>query len=589
MKNFLKYVLATITGIIIVSILFMVVMLASLSVMMVSGDKTTSITDNSVLVLKAGVNIPDKGSKNPYSGIDIINMTVTPAPGLNEILQNLKKAASDDKVKGVLIENGMIPPGWATTEELRDGLKKFRESGKFVIAWSDYLMIQEGYYLSAAADKIYINPSSTVDFKGLSGEILFYKKALEKLGVEVQVIRHGKFKGAVEPYILDRLSPENREQILTYVGSIWSHVLNNISADRGIPVEKLNSIADNLTGYVAQGAFESGLVDGLLYHDQLIDTLKVRSGLTPDDKIALVPMHKYTKVPGSKKTPFQKNKISVVYASGSIVNGKGNENNIGGDAFRDVIRKERKDSTVKAIVLRVNSRGGSAIASDMIWRELELAAKDKPVVISMGNYAASGGYFIAAPGTKVMASPTTITGSIGVFGLIPNTGKLMEQKLGVTYETVETNSNSDFPSVYRSMNTVEKEAMQRSIEVIYSDFVNKVSAGRKMTFNEVDSIAQGRVWSGSDAMRIGLVDSFGGLTDAVAEAGRLAGLEAWSLRELPVSEDPFLKMISQFGAEIKNKILKNELGEFERIFDDLREIRDFSGIQARLPYYIELH
>jgi len=589
MKNFLKYVLATITGIIIVSILFMVVMLASLSVMMVSGDKTTSITDNSVLVLKAGVNIPDKGSKNPYSGIDIINMTVTPAPGLNEILQNLKKAASDDKVKGVLIENGMIPPGWATTEELRDGLKKFRESGKFVIAWSDYLMIQEGYYLSAAADKIYINPSSTVDFKGLSGEILFYKKALEKLGVEVQVIRHGKFKGAVEPYILDRLSPENREQILTYVGSIWSHVLNNISADRGIPVEKLNSIADNLTGYVAQGAFESGLVDGLLYHDQLIDTLKVRSGLTPDDKMALVPMHKYTKVPESKKTPFQKNKISVVYASGSIVNGKGNENNIGGDAFRDVIRKERKDSTVKAIVLRVNSRGGSAIASDMIWRELELAAKDKPVVISMGNYAASGGYFIAAPGTKVMASPTTITGSIGVFGLIPNTGKLMEQKLGVTYETVETNSNSDFPSVYRSMNTVEKEAMQRSIEVIYSDFVNKVSAGRKMTFNEVDSIAQGRVWSGSDAMRIGLVDSFGGLTDAVAEAGRLAGLEAWSLRELPVSEDPFLKMISQFGAEIKNKILKNELGEFERIFDDLREIRDFSGIQARLPYYIELH
>ena len=589
MKNFLKYVLATITGIIIVSILFMVVMLASLSVMMVSGDKTTSITDNSVLVLKAGVNIPDKGSKNPYSGIDIINMTVTPAPGLNEILQNLKKAASDDKVKGVLIENGMIPPGWATTEELRDGLKKFRESGKFVIAWSDYLMIQEGYYLSAAADKIYINPSSTVDFKGLSGEILFYKKALEKLGVEVQVIRHGKFKGAVEPYILDRLSPENREQILTYVGSIWSHVLNNISADRGIPVEKLNSIADNLTGYVAQGAFESGLVDGLLYHDQLIDTLKVRSGLTPDDKIALVPIHKYTKVPESKKTPFQKNKISVVYASGSIVNGKGNENNIGGDAFRDVIRKERKDSTVKAIVLRVNSRGGSAIASDMIWRELELAAKDKPVVISMGNYAASGGYFIAAPGTKVMASPTTITGSIGVFGLIPNTGKLMEQKLGVTYETVETNSNSDFPSVYRSMNTVEKEAMQRSIEVIYSDFVNKVSAGRKMTFNEVDSIAQGRVWSGSDAMRIGLVDSFGGLTDAVAEAGRLAGLEAWSLRELPVSEDPFLKMISQFGAEIKNRILKNELGEFERIFDDLREIRDFSGIQARLPYYIELH
>lgn len=589
MKTFLKYVLATITGIIIVSILFMVILLASLSTMMVSGDKPASITDNSVLVLKAGVTIPDRGSKNPYAGIDLINMTISPAPGLNEILHNLKKAAADDKVKGVLIENGLIPSGWATTEELRDGLKKFRESGKFVIAWSDYVLMQEGYYLSSVADKIYVNPSSTVDFKGLSGEVLFYKKALEKLGVDVQVIRHGKFKGAVEPYILDELSAENREQIKTYVGSIWSHVVNNISADRGIPVEKLNSIADNLVGYVAAGALSGGLVDGLLYHDQLIDTLKIRSGLTTDDKITLVPMHKYTKVPESKKHSYQRNKISVVYASGSIVNGKGNENNIGGDSFRDVIRKERKDTTVKAIVLRVNSRGGSAIASDMIWRELELAAKDKPVVISMGNYAASGGYFIAAPGTKIIASPTTITGSIGVFGLVPNAGKLMEQKLGVTFETVETNSNSDFPSVYRPMNNVEKEAMQRTIETTYTDFVNKVSAGRKMTFNAVDSIAQGRVWSGSDAMKIGLVDGFGGLTAAVEEAAKMAGLEAWSLRELPVSEDPLLKVLSQFGAEMKTRILRNELGEFERIFDDLREIRDISGIQARLPYFIEVH
>jgi len=405
----------------------------------------------------------------------------------------------------------------------------------------------------------------------------------------VQVIRHGKFKGAVEPYILDELSDENRVQIKTYVGSIWSHVVNNISADRGIPVEKLNSIADKLTAYVAQGALDEGLVDGLLYHDQLIDTLKIRSGLTTDDKITLVPMHKYTNVPETKKHTYQRDKISVVYASGSIVNGRGNETNIGGDSFRDVIRKERKDSTVKAIVLRVNSRGGSAIASDMIWRELELAAKDKPVIISMGNYAASGGYFIAAPGTKIIASPTTITGSIGVFGLVPNAGKLMEQKLGVTFETVETNSNSDFPSVYRPMNPVEREAMQRTVETTYTDFVSKVSAGREMTFTAVDSIAQGRVWSGSDAMRIGLVDGLGGLNSAVEEAAKMAGLEAWSLRELPVSEDPVLKILSQFGAEVKTRILRKELGEFERIFDEIREIRDISGIQARLPYFIEVH
>ena len=300
-------------------------------------------------------------------------------------------------------------------------------------------------------------------------------------------------------------------------------------------------------------------------------------------------MHKYTNVPETKKHTYQRDKISVVYASGSIVNGRGNETNIGGDSFRDVIRKERKDSTVKAIVLRVNSRGGSAIASDMIWRELELAAKDKPVIISMGNYAASGGYFIAAPGTKIIASPTTITGSIGVFGLVPNAGKLMEQKLGVTFETVETNSNSDFPSVYRPMNPVEREAMQRTVETTYTDFVSKVSAGREMTFTAVDSIAQGRVWSGSDAMRIGLVDGLGGLNSAVEEAAKMAGLEAWSLRELPVSEDPVLKILSQFGAEVKTRILRKELGEFERIFDEIREIRDISGIQARLPYFIEVH
>jgi protease-4 len=528
MKSFLKYTLATITGIIIVSILFFVILLASLSTMMISGEKPVSISENSILVLKAGATIPDQGNTNPYAGFDIINMTVTPLPGLNDILQNIKKASADDKIKGILIENGLLPSGWATTEEVREALEKFREGGKFVIAYADYVLLQECYYLSTAADKIYVNPSSTVDFKGLSGEVMFYKKALEKLGVEVQVTRHGKFKGAVEPYILDKLSKENREQIESYVGSIWSHVIGNISKSRGIAPEKLNLLADNLTGYVASGAYENGLVDGLIYRDALIDTLKIRSGLTTDDKIALVPMHKYTKVPDPKKMVSAKNKIAVIYASGTIVMGKGGENNIGGDGFGELIRKERKDTTVKAIVLRVNSPGGNAIASDIMWRELELASKIKPVVISMGNYAASGGYFISAPGTKIFASPTTITGSIGVFGLIPNTGKLMNQKLGISTETVNTNKNSDFPSIYRPMEIYEKEVMQLSIEKVYSDFVSKVSSGRKMTFAAVDSIGQGRVWSGTDAKRLGLVDETGGLRASVEEAAKLAGIETYS-------------------------------------------------------------
>ena len=589
MKSFLKYVLATITGIIIVSILFFVVLLASLSTMMIAGDKPVSLSENSVLVLKAGVPIPDQGNKSPYAGFDIINMSITPVPGLNEILTNIKKAAADDKIKGILIENGIMPSGWATTGELRDAIEKFRESGKFVIAYSDYILLQQGYYLSTAAGKIYINPSSTVDFKGLSGEVMFYKKALEKLGLEVQVIRHGKFKGAVEPYILEQLSKENREQIKSYVGSIWSHIVDKISESRGIAAEKLNLLADNLTGYEASGAYENGLVDGLIYRDALIDTLKILSGLTTDDKIALVPMHKYTKVPDSKKMASARNKIAVIYASGTIAMGKGNEYNTGGDKFGELIRKERKDSTVKAIVLRVNSPGGNAIASDIMWRELELASKAKPVVVSMGNYAASGGYYISAPATKIFASPTTITGSIGVFGLIPNAGKLMNQKLGISTETVNTNENSDFPSIYRPMEVYEREVMQKSIEKVYSDFVSKVSSGRKMTPAAVDSIGQGRVWSGSEAKKLGLVDETGGLRASIEEAAKLAGLETYSLRELPVAEDPFFRILSQLSGEVRMRILKNEMGEFYKIFDEIQEIKNLSGIQARLPYFIEVH
>ena len=589
MKTFLKYTLATITGIIITSFLFFLILIAGLSTMMISGEKPASISENSILVLKGGTPIPDKGTGSPYEGIDLINMTITPAPGLNDILRNIKKASADNKIKGILIENGLLPSGWATTEEIREALEKFRAEGKFVIAYADYVMLQEAYYLSTAADKIYVSPSSTIDFKGLSGEVMFYKKALEKLGVEVQVIRHGKFKGAVEPYILDKLSPENEAQIKSYVGSIWAHVIENISKARGIAPEKLNEMADNLVGYMGSGALENKLVDGLIYRDALIDTLKIRSGLTTDDKIYMVSMTKYSKVPDPKKTVSAKNKVAVIYASGTIVMGKGNDNNIGGNAYADLIRKERKDTTIKAIVLRVNSPGGNAIASDIIWKEVELASKVKPVVISMGNYAASGGYYISAPGTKIFASPTTITGSIGVFGLIPNAGKLMNQKLGISTQTVNTNKNSDFPSVYRPMRVYEKDVMQLSIEQVYSDFVNKVSSGRKMGMTAVDSIGQGRVWSGNDAVGIGLVDEYGGLITSIEAAAGLAGIEAYSIRELPLSEDPFTRILAQLTGEIKMRILKQELGEYKKFFDEILEIKNLSGIQARLPYFIEVH
>jgi protease-4 len=300
-------------------------------------------------------------------------------------------------------------------------------------------------------------------------------------------------------------------------------------------------------------------------------------------------MNKYIKVPETKMMYSVKNKIAVVYASGTIVTGKGNDNNIGGNYYADIIRKVRRDTSVKAIVLRVDSPGGSATASDIMWRELDLAAKVKPVVISMGNYAASGGYYISAPGTKIYADPMTISGSIGVFGLIPNAGKLLEEKLGLTTEIVKTNKNADFPSIYRPMNSYEKELMQMSIEKIYSDFVDRVASGRRMSAASVDSIGQGRVWSGTSALRIGLIDEIGGLKDAINGAAKLAGVESYSIRELPVLEDPYTKILSQLSGEIRISILKNELGESVKYYKMFQEIKDMSGIQARLPYFIDIH
>jgi protease IV len=590
MKNFLIYTLATITGIIIASFLIFFIMLASLSAMVAVGEKPASINDNSILVLKGGVEIPDQGNPNPFAGFDPVNMTFTPTAGLNDILKNLDKAASDSKIKGVLIENGLMPSGWGTTEEIRNALDNFKKkSGKFVIAYSDYVLEQQGYYLSSIADKIYINPASMVDFKGLSGEVMFFKKALEKIGVEVQVIRHGKFKGAVEPFLLNELSEENREQIKDYIGSIWKHVVDKISASRDIPADQLNILADRLAGNLADSALKNKLVDGLMFRDELIDTLKSLSGLTSDDKINLVQMTRFTKVPDPKKVLTVKNRIAVIYASGSIVNGRGNDYNIGGKEYCEIIRKERLDSSVKAIVIRVNSPGGDAIAADQIWREVMLASKAKPVVISMGNLAASGGYYISAPGTKIYADPTTISGSIGVFGLIPNAGKLLENKLGINTETVNTNENSDFPSIYRPMKVYEKEVMQKIIEKIYNDFVSKVADGRKMTFNAVDSIGQGRVWSGTSSFNNGLVDDIGGLNDAIQSAADLANLKTYSIRELPALEDPYTKLLNQLSGNIRLNFIRKELGESFRLYRELAEIRDMSGIQARLPYFIEIH
>ncbi len=589
MKNFLISTLATITGIILSSILLFVIMLGSLSALVASGEKVIPISDRSILVLKAGVAIPDKSDPGPWSGFDPLTFTFTPTPGLNEILGNIRKAEKDNKIKGILIENGLLAPGWATSDELRNALIRFRRSGKFVIAWSNYVLNQQGYFLSTAADKIYLNPGTMVEFKGLSGEVMFYKKALEKVGVDVQIIRHGKFKGAVEPFMLDKLSPENREQIKDYVGSVWAYAVSSISSSRNIPEAKLMKIADDLSATSPEGALSNNLIDGILYRDALIDTLKTLSGVKLKDKIQLVSMTKYSRIFDPARKYSIRNKIAVIFAEGDIVNGRATDNTIGGDGYADIISAQRKDTSIKAIVLRVNSPGGSAAASDNMWRELELAAKEKPVVVSMGNYAASGGYYISAPATKIYASPVTISGSIGVFGMLPNAEKLLHDKLGISTETVSTNSHSDFPSVFRQLNPYERDVMQRSIEKTYGEFVNRVALGRRMTEGSVDSIGQGRVWTGRSALRLGLIDEMGGLDEAIKGAAKLAGIEDYSLREYPVNEEPYARFLSGFAGDMKISFLKKELGDNLRIYEQVKEITGLSGIQARMPYLIEIH
>ncbi|MDF1559824.1 MAG: signal peptide peptidase SppA [Bacteroidales bacterium] len=589
MKTFLKMVLAVVAGLILTSILFFVIMLSVFSGIAAAGTKAVDIPEKSVLVINTGAMIPDRTGTNPLAMFDPFTMSLTGTPGLNDLLKNLRKAAEDDDVSGILIENGTMPSGWATADELRTALEEFKKSGKFVYSYSDYIMMQESYFISAAADKIWLNPASTFDFKGLASEVTFYKEALEKLGVEIQVIRHGRFKGAVEPYMLDRLSEENRFQISEYVGSIWEHAVQVIAEARGVPADRVMQLADSLAGYDVARMAEAGMIDGTIYRDQLEDSIRVAAGIEEDKKINYVPMTKYSKVTIKQDSKPGKAKIAVLFAEGSIVMGEGDDSNIGGNRYAAEMRKLRLDTTVKAVVFRVNSRGGNAIASDLIWREVELTGNEKPVVVSMGNYAASGGYYIAAAADKIMASPVTLTGSIGVFGLIPNAQTLLNSKLGITSEVVSTNAHSDSPSLTRPLNAFEKKTLQDNVERTYSTFTGIVAAGRGMRQTAVDSIGEGHVWSGTDAAGIGLVDAFGGLNDAIREAASLAGLENYRIIEKPEASDLYTKLLKEMTGTLRARVIRQELGTAARYWHDLKEIMSASGVQAVLPYHIEIY
>lgn len=582
---------ASMTGsFILIVILFFIFMGMVLSVASLSKKEVVIVPANSVLQLKLNDEITDRSSSNPFNNFDFSSFNTTKSPGLNEILQNIKKAKTDDNIKGIFLDLGTIPSGIATIEEIRNALLDFKSSKKFIISYSEEYT-QKAYYIASVSDKVYLYPEGALDFKGLNGEVMFFKGLLDKLDVDVQILRHGKFKSAVEPFVLDKMSEPNKEQTLKYISGIWNQMLEGISESRKMSVAQLNGIADSFKIQKAQDAVTYKLVDKLMYKDELLAEFRNLLGIGKNDKINSISLQKYVSVPDkTKKIHKTKDKIAVIYALGEIVSGKGDDETIGSDRISEAIRKARLDSAVKAIVLRVNSPGGSALASDVIWREVDLSKKTKPVVVSMGDVAASGGYYIACAATRIVADPTTLTGSIGVFGLIPNLKGLFNNKLGVSFDNVKTNNYADIGSTYRPLTKSEENIYQTSVENIYETFITHVAEGRGMTKEKVDSIGQGRVWSGVDALEIGLIDEFGGLEKSIEIAAKLAKIEEYKIQSLPAQKDPFTQIMEELSGESTDQtILKNKLGELYEFYNYIQYVKNTKGVQARIPYTIKIY
>ncbi len=597
MKSFFKYVLATIVGFVIINILVFVLFFGFIGALATMGDKTVEIKDNSILEITLANSIPDRTSTNPFDNLDFMSMKSTPSLGLNNILKSIRHAASDPKIKGIYlnitdIQSYFLP--FATAEEIRNALVDFKKSGKFIYSYTNLGYSQTGYYLATAADSVLVNPETPLMLMGLGSNVIFYKDLLEKIGVKAEIIKVGKYKSAVEPFTRTEVSEANREQISAYMHSLWGTMLKSISESRHISVDSLNWLADNLNYRTPLEEMAFGLYDGVCYEDQMLLFLKGKCQIAADKKLPLVSLADYNKSITGKTLSAGKNKIAVIYASGQI--GMSQSPKTIGPELAATVRKVRQDKNVKAVVLRVNSPGGSALTSDIIWREVELTTREKPVIVSMGNVAASGGYYISCAADTIVADPMTLTGSIGIYGQFFTGEKLIKDKLGLTSSIIKTNAHSDFGGAYplplpignRPLNAYEKQVLQKYIENGYETFLNRVAQGRHMTRDEVHEVAQGRVWTGEQALRVGLVDVLGGLNDAISIAAGKAGLDKFSLSEYPVEKNPFEELFSGLSASLKARILNAELGGYYDTFCDLKEMMNTQqGLVARLPYDIK--
>ncbi|MFT6795625.1 MAG: protease-4 [Maribacter sp.] len=584
--NFLRNLLAAIMGCLVAFGVVFIMFFVLIS-LLGSDENAVTVKDNSVLQLQLQRPIAD------YTGSDVMNpfAGIFESPqGLDEILHAITVAKDDERIKGISLNNNFMMAGLAQTQAIRKGLVEFKSTGKFIYTYGDFYT-QKDYYLASVADSIFINPVGVLDFKGLSSEVLFYKDLQEKTGVKMEVIRHGKYKSAVEPYLENEMSDANREQIKELIQSLWNSMVNDIAVSRGISEDDLNSIADTLGGRSPKYAKQSGLLDDVVFFDQYEQKISNALSISEGADINYIDLDDYATYSNKKNLKSGTDKIAVVFAQGEILYGEGGPDVIGQGIINKALIKAREDKNVKAIVLRVNSPGGSALTSDIIWREVELAKKVKPVVVSMGNIAASGGYYIAVGANKIFAEPTTITGSIGVFGMVPNISELAKD-IGVNAEQVGTNAKSVDYSLFEPMSEAFRNQVQESIKDTYTTFLERVAQGRGISIAQADSLAQGRVWSGVDAKRIGLVDELGTLEDAINAAAELAKIDTYGIRKYPKYKsglERFMEDLEGASIQLKNKIIADEIGEESyRVLKDLKSSMEQKGVQARMPFILNI-
>jgi len=584
MRSFLKIFFATLLAFIVLAVIGVIILIGIIS-KAVSPEKVV-ISPNAVLVLETSQPYNEQKLSNPLNSL--LRGQSNEIPGLYDVIRILEHAADDDNIKGIYLKTDGNPNGFATSEELRRALLNFKKSGKFVYAYGEG-MTQQAYYLASAADKVFLHPQGGLDFAGFSSTIMFLKGTLEKLEIHPEIFYDGKFKSATEPLRETQMTEANRIQTSAYLGQLYGNYLTNIGKSRKLDTATLHRYANEGLIQNPKDALSYKLVDGLKYDDEVMEALRSRIGLEKDADINFVSLTKYESAADYKSTSGD-NKIAVLYAQGNIVGGDGSDDvTISSEQYIKEIRKLRLDKSIKAIVFRVNSPGGSALASETIWRELVLAKKAKPVIVSMGDYAASGGYYISCMADSIFAEPNTLTGSIGVFGVMMNLQSFFKNKLGVTFDGVKTGQYADLGSATRPMTDIERKFVQEGVDSIYATFKSRVVAGRKLSQSVVDSIAQGRVWSGVQAKSLGLVDRLGGINDAIASAAKMAKISSYRLREYPEVKQPLDKLLKSIGGETSESMVKKELGANYTIYQQLKRLQLMNGeVQARLPFDVTI-